>query len=48
MNTILVPVDFSANAENSADYAAEVAALSKSKLVLLHVCSPRFRWPMCR
>jgi len=39
MKTILVPIDFSASAENSADYAAEIAALSKAKVILLHVCS---------
>jgi len=39
MKTILVPTDFSANAENSARYAAEVASLAKANLILLHVCS---------
>ncbi|HTA84283.1 MAG TPA: universal stress protein [Bacteroidia bacterium] len=39
MKTILVPTDFSANAENAATYAAELALLAKAKLVLLNVYS---------
>lgn len=37
MKTILVPTDFSVNAENSASYAAELAKESKAKLMLLNV-----------
>jgi nucleotide-binding universal stress UspA family protein len=39
MKTILVPTDFSANAENAATYAAELALLAKAKLILLNVYS---------
>jgi nucleotide-binding universal stress UspA family protein len=37
MKTILAPTDFSKQANNSVTYAAEVATLTKSKLILLHV-----------
>lgn len=39
MKTILVPVDFSTTAENAAAYAAELAKLSKAKLILLNIYS---------
>ena len=39
MKTILAPLDFSKSALNAVIYAAEVAKLTKSKLVLLHVYS---------
>jgi len=37
MKTILVPTDFSKISRNAIDYAAEMAKLTKSKLVLFHV-----------
>ena len=37
MKTILVPTDFSETGTNAVNYAAELAELTKSKLVLLHV-----------
>lgn len=36
MKTILCPVDFSKNAENSVRYAAGLARLYKSKIILMH------------
>lgn len=36
MKTILVPTDFSDNANNAINYAVEIAQLSKSKLILFH------------
>ncbi len=39
MKEILAPTDFSKQANNAVNYAAEVAKLTKSKLVLLHVYS---------
>jgi len=39
MKTILVPVDFSAVAENAANYAAELAVQAKAKIILLNVYS---------
>lgn len=39
MQTILVPTDFSKSSENSIRYAAELAELTKARLVLLHVFS---------
>src|SRR5688572_4001116 len=38
MKTILVPTDFSAAALNAAIYAADMAKVTNSKLVLFHVC----------
>ncbi len=40
MKTILVPTDFSANANNALEYAAEIAQLTEASLVLLHVYTP--------
>lgn len=40
MNTILVPTDFSNNANNALEYAAEIAAISKARMVLLNVYTP--------
>lgn len=37
MKTILVPTDFSKAAHNAIDYAAEIAKLTKAKLILFHV-----------
>jgi nucleotide-binding universal stress UspA family protein len=39
MKEILAPTDFSKQANNAVNYAAEIAKLTKSKLVLLHVYS---------
>ncbi|HTB07847.1 MAG TPA: universal stress protein [Bacteroidia bacterium] len=39
MKTILVPIDFTPSSQNAAEYAAEFAKYSKSKLILLHVFS---------
>jgi len=39
MKTILVPVDFSPTAESAANYAAELGADTKAKLILLNVYS---------
>jgi len=39
MRTILVPTDFSKQSNKAIAYAAELAKLSKSKLILLHVYS---------
>lgn len=39
MKVILAPTDFSKQSSNSVAYAAEVAKLTKSKLILLHVYS---------
>lgn len=39
MKVILAPTDFSKQSNNSVSYAAEVAKLAKSKLILLHVYS---------
>lgn len=36
MKTILVPTDFSESAKNAINYAAELAKLSKAKLILFH------------
>lgn len=40
MNTILVPTDFSNNANNALEYAAELAAISGARMVLLNVYTP--------
>lgn len=37
MKTILIPSDFSTTAKNAAHYAAELALVNKSKLILFHV-----------
>lgn len=37
MKTILIPTDFSVTAKNAAHYAAELALVNKSKLILLHI-----------
>lgn len=37
---ILVPIDFSENSNNAIEYAAEMASVSVSKIVLLHVLNP--------
>ena len=37
METILAPTDFSKLSDNAITYAAEVAKLTKAKLILLHV-----------
>lgn len=37
MKTILLPTDYSETAENASEYAFELAAYSKARLVLLHV-----------
>lgn len=37
MKTILVPTDFSLNANKALNYAAELAKLAKSKIIILHV-----------
>lgn len=37
MKTILMPTDFSATSRNAIDYAAEIAKLTTSKLILFHV-----------
>lgn len=37
MKTILVPTDFSPNANKALDYAAELAKLSKAEIILLYV-----------
>ena len=37
MKTILVPTDFSDSAKNAINYAAELAKLTKAKLILFHV-----------
>ncbi len=37
MKTILVPTDFSANAENALHYAAQIASKASAKVILLHV-----------
>ena len=39
MKTIIAAVDFSANAENAANYAADMAAQSGHQLLLAHVCT---------
>jgi nucleotide-binding universal stress UspA family protein len=39
MKTILVPTDFSKPSNNAVVYAAEVAKITKAKLIILHVCS---------
>jgi len=39
METILAPTDFSKPSDNAVTYAAEVAKLTKAKLILLHVYS---------
>jgi nucleotide-binding universal stress UspA family protein len=39
MKAILAPTDFSNHSKNSVAYAAEIAKLTKSKLILLHVYS---------
>ena len=36
MKTILVPTDFSANADNALNYAIELAKIENAKLILLH------------
>ena len=38
MRTILVPTDFSANADKALNYAVEVAKKAKAKIVLMHAC----------
>ncbi len=40
MKTILVPTDFSDNAGNAINYAAEIAKITKAKLVLFHAFHP--------
>lgn len=40
MNTYLVPTDFSENAYNAIEYAAEIAQATGRKLLLLHVHKP--------
>ncbi len=40
MKTILVPTDFSANANNALEYAVEIAHLTEAALILLHVYTP--------
>ena len=40
MNTYLVPTDFSENANNAIEYAAEIAHATGRKLLLLHVHKP--------
>lgn len=40
MKTILFPTDFSDNANRALEYAVEIAALTQSKLQLLHVYTP--------
>lgn len=37
MKTILVPTDFSKNADNALDYAVQIAKKTNSKIILLHV-----------
>lgn len=37
MKTILIPTDFSATARNAAHYAAELALMAKTKIVLFHI-----------
>ena len=37
MKTILIPTDFSKTANNAADYAIEIAKLSKARVILLNV-----------
>ena len=37
MKTILVPIDYSPTATNAAEYAIEIAKLTKGKIILLHV-----------
>lgn len=37
MKTILIPTDFSATAKNAAHYAAELALVNKSNLILLYI-----------
>ncbi len=37
MKTILVPTDFSTVSENAVNYAAEIAKVTKAKLILFHV-----------
>jgi nucleotide-binding universal stress UspA family protein len=39
MKSILLPTDFSAVSANAADYAAELALETSSRLVLMHVCT---------
>jgi len=39
MKTILVPTDFSPNAEKALHFAVQIAKLAKAEVVLLHVCS---------
>jgi len=41
MRTILLPTDFSANANNALNYAVEIAELTGSSLQLLHVYTPK-------
>jgi nucleotide-binding universal stress UspA family protein len=40
MNTYLVPTDFSDNANNAIEYAAEIAHATRRRLLLLHVHTP--------
>lgn len=40
MNTILVPTDFSENANNALEYAAKIADTYQASIVLLHVYTP--------
>lgn len=40
MKTILVPTDFSDNADNAINYAAEIAKFTEAKLVLFHAFHP--------
>jgi len=40
MKTILIPTDFSANANNALEYAAEIAHHTQASLVLLNVYTP--------
>lgn len=40
MKTILVPTDFSKNAENALDYAISIAKKGKYKIILLNIYQP--------
>ncbi len=37
---ILVPVDFSPDSRNALQYAADLAAVSRAEIVMLHVVEP--------
>jgi nucleotide-binding universal stress UspA family protein len=40
MKRILIPTDFSTNANNALEYAAEISSLAGAAITLLHVYTP--------